>query len=175
MQALFFRFFEKKLFLTHYERQKNLKKFPFFRFFLLSPPRFRLFSPFSGAKTHAKTRLKTAWKRKNGGAERFPRRSALPLFKSSSFRLIFRRQIRFTPFHPVSPRFASFRLNPPRPRASCGTPHGPAFRQAQIPLVRPGPRPAGNKKKAGSGSMLSRPAGQAGFELTCRTPGSCRA
>ncbi len=169
MQALFFRFFEKKLFLTHYERQKNLKKFPFFRFFLLSPPRFRLFSPLSGAKTHAKTRLKTAWKRKKRRRGAFPPPVRPPPLQ---IELVPPHFPQADPFHPVSPRF---RLNPPRLRASCGTPHGPAFRQAQIPLVRPGPRPAENKKKAGSGSMLSRPAGQAGFELTCRTPGSCRA
>ena len=108
MQALFFRFFEKKLFLTHYERQKNLKKFPFFRFFLLSPPRFRLFSPLSSAKTHAKTRLKTAWKRKNGGAERFPAGPPSP----SSNRA---RSASFSAGRSVSPRFASF---PPQSASS---------------------------------------------------------
>ena len=85
MQALFLRFFEKKLFLLHYEQEKISKKFRFFCFFRASPStpylKTRFFDP--------KQRTKTAGKRPGNDIRSASPPQEHPIeLGSSSFHLI---------------------------------------------------------------------------------------
>ena len=161
MQALFFHFFKKKSFLIHYEQNKKSKKVAVSLLICAVPSSFPPHSTIFRRKKRIENATKKRQKRKQRDIRRavpvphrFPtssRAQSSSLFAGTS----------------VSPRFllgSSSRHN----RFS-------ASRHVRFNLIRPVCRFRDKKKKAGSGSAQSRPAGQAEFELTCRTPGSCRA
>jgi len=56
MQALFFAFFEKKLFPLHYQQEKTSKKFRFSAYFQLLPPESSVFPHISAVSNGQKTK-----------------------------------------------------------------------------------------------------------------------
>ena len=170
MQALFLRFFEKKLFLIHYEQEKISKKF---RFFCL----FRASSTFSRLKSWCFD-TKDAHGNSPGTAKADIRSVRHPLpndpsgLGPSSFRLVLQIWI-----------FSSFRLKSSSDSdrdgdhpSDCSNPaHSPSAGPKGKGWPGPAPPDAAPAKFQSNRIEFSPNSIQTRIRVPCRIPGSCRA